>query len=191
MQIMMMTWKCENLTFTCSFITLTLDQSTLFYWTLSDSNDKKRKHGRIVSEWASRCPSKAKPTSRASSQTIIMTCKFSSSCSNSILPIPLLTNISNSTAPPSVLAKNIRVVSRMAPASAPAKVKANLEPVEIVVYSDAGLSDHNETKGNERDAAVNSLVKEKKHITSTVSFLSYFHRYVNDIYVCVYQYRHS
>jgi hypothetical protein len=58
----------------------------------------------------------------------------------------------------------------MAPASAPVKVKA--EPDDIVIHSDAGLSDNDETKGIEREAAVNSPLKGKKRVTSTVSFLS-------------------
>jgi hypothetical protein len=47
---------------------LTLDQSTLFYWTLSDSNIKKRKYGRAINNWASAIPSNAKPVSHAASQ---------------------------------------------------------------------------------------------------------------------------
>jgi hypothetical protein len=128
---------------------LTLDQSTLFYWNLSDSNNKKRKHGRIISEWASAIPSNAKAGSRAPSRTTTAR-KPASSHSDSILPLPSLTSGTSGSTAPSVLTKNIRIVSHMAP-TAQAKVKP--EPEDITIHSDAGLSHNDETKGNEREAA--------------------------------------
>jgi len=113
---------------------LTLDQSTLFYWTLSD---KKWKHGRAINDWASAIPSNAKPVSRATSQVSCaprqMAHKPSSSCS--ILPLPSLTSGTSGSTAPSILTKNVQIVSHVA--LAPAKVKP--EPIDIRVNSDAGL----------------------------------------------------
>jgi hypothetical protein len=145
---------------------LTLDQSTLFYWTLSD---KKQKHGRAINDWASAIPSNAKPVSCAASQVAHppsqMARKPSSSCS--ILPLPSLTSGTSGSTAPSVLTNNVRIVSHVAPA--PAKVKP--KPIDIRVNSNAGLSDNNETNGNERKAAVNSPPKGRKCITSDVCFV--------------------
>jgi len=53
---------------------------------------------------------------------------------------------------------------------APEPVKVKAEPIDAGVDSDAGLSDNDETKGSEREAAVNSPPKGKKRVTSDVSF---------------------
>jgi hypothetical protein len=145
---------------------LTLDQSTLFYWTLSD---KKRKHGHVINDWASAIPSNAKPVSRAASQVSRAPSQMARkpSSSRSILPLPSLTSGTSGSTAPSVLTNNVRIVSHVAPA--PAKVKP--EPIDIGVNSDAGLSDNDETNGNEREAAVNSPPKGRKRITSDVCFV--------------------
>ena len=139
---------------------LTLDQSTLFYWTFSDSNAKKRKHA--IDEWAATIPNNAKPASRAPSQT---TTRSHKSRSNSALP-SLTSGTSRLTAP-SVLTNNIKIVTH--PALAPVKVKAEPAPDIIEIYSDGGLSDNDEMRGIEREAAVTSPPKGKKRITSEVS----------------------
>jgi len=144
---------------------LTLDQSALFYWILSD---KKRKHGRAINDWASAIPSNAKPVSHASQVAhppSQMARKPSSS--RSILPLPSLTSGTSGSTAPSVLTNNVQIVSHVAPA--PAKVKPEL--IDIGVNSDAGLSDNDETNGNEREAAVNSPPKGRKRITSDVCFV--------------------
>jgi hypothetical protein len=139
---------------------LTLDQSTLFYWTLSDSYlDKKRKHSSVISEWASAIPGNAKPASQAPSQVTATT----SSRPKSI--VPSLTNGSSRSSAPSVLTNNVRIVSHGAPNSA--KVKAEPTP-DITIFSDGGLSDADEIKGEEREAAIKSPPKGKKRVTSEV-----------------------
>jgi hypothetical protein len=158
---------------------LTLDQSTLFYWTLSDLNVKKRKHGRAINDWASAIPSNAKPTSRATSQVSRAPSQMARN-SRSILPPPSLTSGTSGSTAPSVLTNNVRIISHMAPASA--KVKP--EPIDIGVDSDAGLSDNDEINGNEREAAVNSPPKGKKRITSDVYFFFLILTATEMIYNC-------
>jgi len=140
---------------------LTLDESTLFYWTLSDSYlDKKRKHSSVISEWASTIPSNAKPPSQAPSHVIATT----SSRPKSI--VPSLTSGSSRSSAPSVLTNNVRIVSHGALLNS-AKVKAEPTP-DITIFSDGGLSDADEIKGEEREAAIKSPPKGKKRVTSEV-----------------------
>jgi hypothetical protein len=73
---------------------------------------------------------------------------------------------------------------------APAPVKVKAELIDTGVDSDAGLSDNDETKGNEREAAVNSPPKGKKRVTSAVGFL-FPSSSLKMKYHCVYQYRGS
>jgi hypothetical protein len=145
---------------------LTLDQSTLFYWTLSDLNIKKRKHGHAINNRASEIPSNAKPISHATSQVSHAPSQMAHKPSSNhfILPLPSLTSGTSGSTAPSVLTNNIQIVSHIAPR--PAKVKPEL--IDIRVNSDAGLSDNNETNGNKCKAAVDSPLKGKKHITSDV-----------------------
>jgi hypothetical protein len=119
---------------------LTLDQSTLFYWTFSDSNAKKRKH--MINEWAATIPNNAKPASPAPIQTTTQSHK---SHSNSALPS--LTSSTSRLTAPSVLTNNIKIVTH--PALAPVKVKAEPALDIIEIYSDGGLSDNDETRGIE------------------------------------------
>jgi hypothetical protein len=76
---------------------LTLDQSTLFYWTLSDTSHKKRKHASAIKDWALAVPA-TKPTLKAPS-----------SLAKSDIP-PLTSGTSRSSAP-SVLTDNVKIIS--------------------------------------------------------------------------------
>ena len=138
---------------------LTLDESTLFYWTLSDSYlDKKRKHSSVISEWASTIPSNAKPPSQAPSHVIATT----SSRPKSI--VPSLTSGSSRSSAPSVLTNDVRIVGhRTRPDWVKVKAETRPEPeLEMALYFDGGLSDHDETIGKEQEAAINSPPKGKK-----------------------------
>ena len=141
---------------------LTLDQSTLFYWTLSDSS-KKRKHRDVV-DWAAEIPGNAKPASRASSH---IAARSHIAASRSKSGVPSLTAGTSRSSAPSVLTNGVRIiVSRGMTDSA--KVKAETAP-EITIMSNGGLSDNDETNGEERLAAVNSPPKGKKRVDSNVS----------------------
>jgi hypothetical protein len=138
---------------------LTLDQSTLFYWTLSDSYLKNRRpNSTTIKEWVSALPSSAEPVSRAPSHITGRTNKSHSSHSKSV--IPSLTSGTSRSSAPSILTNNITIVSHAALNSV--KVKAEPVPDTITLHSDGGLSDNDETKGEEREAAIKSPPKGKK-----------------------------
>jgi hypothetical protein len=132
---------------------LTLDQSTLFYWTLSDTSLQKRRYKDAIKEWASDIPDSAKPVSRAPSRTT----QTKSIAGRSA--VPSLTSGTSRSSAPSVLTNDI---------TRPDAVKVKAEP-KIALYFDGGLSDCDETIGKEREAAVNSPPKGKKRVTSEVS----------------------
>jgi hypothetical protein len=145
---------------------LTLDQSTLFYWTLSDSS-KKRKHSDVINEWAAAVPS-AKPASRTPSNITAHTTSHiaAHTAARSKSGVPSLTTSTSRSSAPSILTK---VISRGTIDSA--KVKAEPVAEMITIMSDGGLSDNDETNGEERLAAVNSPPKGRKRATSDVSLL--------------------
>jgi hypothetical protein len=130
---------------------LTLDPYTLFYWNLSDPPAKKVSYS--VESWAKSVPSNAKPPSRAPTVT-------------SSRSVPSLTNASSRSTGRSVLTDTIAITSKAAPA-----VRIKPDPDFIDIH-DGGLSDHDETRGRERDAAVFSPPKGKTRLNSEVSILS-------------------
>ena len=144
------------------FPLLTLDESMLFYWTLSDvsRSHKKRKHISAIDEWASAIPtgSAKSTTSKASKST--------SSHTKSNIP-SLMSAASSHSSAPSVLSDNVRIISH--PSSDLVKVKAKPEPnPALSVYHDGGLSDNDELRGEEQEVAINSAPKGKRQITSEV-----------------------
>jgi hypothetical protein len=139
------------------FPLLTLNQSTLFYWTLSDSSCKKRKHSSVINDWASAIPTNAKPPSQAPK----------SISSHAKSDLPSLTSGASRSSAPSVLTQNVKIISHRASGSA--KVKDEPAPDSHTVYYGGGLSDNDEMRGEEREVAINSPPKGKKRITSEVS----------------------
>src|ERR1700735_3484419 len=135
---------------------LTLDESTLFYWTLSDASRKKRKHISAINEWALAIPTttSAKSTSQGPKST--------SSRTKSNLP-SLTSGATSRSSAPSVLSDNVRIISN---------VTAKAEPVPNAALSiyDGGLSDNDEIRGKEREVAINSPPKGKRRINSEVNF---------------------
>lgn len=133
---------------------LTLDQSTLFYWTLSDVPPKR---GSAINEWASTIPSHSKPTFQGPK-----------SISSRTKSIPSLiggrTDSGSRSSANSVLTNTIKVISHH---QAPVKVKAESQ-AHVLSLSDGGLSDNDELAGKEREIAINSPPKGKKRITSEV-----------------------
>jgi hypothetical protein len=131
---------------------LTLDNSTLFYWNLSDSvprENLKRKHLSAIDEWASAIPTNV-PKSKLNS---------------SIFHTKSVPSLTNGSSAPSVLSDEVKIISRQ-----PNKVKA--EPVYHRDEYNGGLSDNDEIKGEEREVAINSPPKGKRRVTSKVfSFL--------------------
>ncbi|KAF8508180.1 hypothetical protein JB92DRAFT_2954585 [Gautieria morchelliformis] len=124
----------------------------------SNSSPKKRKYGQAINDWASTIPSHAKPTSQAPSHSTTHT---KSTSGRSV--IPSLTNSTSHSSAPSVLTKNIRIVSQEALGS----VKVKAEPVldTITINSDGGLSENDETNGEEREQLI--LQKPSKAAQTT------------------------
>jgi len=124
---------------------LTLDRTTLFYFSLRD-RDFKKNHEGLIQDWATKIPRNAKPGGTHSKAT------------------PSLTQGStrSSHAPPSTQSA-INAVA--------VKISNHDDSIKI---AEGGLSDVDETKGNERDAAIKSPPKGKQRITSSVSYHSPF-----------------
>jgi hypothetical protein len=131
---------------------LTLDESTLFYWTLSNAapcENLKRKHFSAINEWASEIATNH-PKSKLNS-------------SNHAKSTPSLTNGTSRSSAPSVLSDQVKIIIHQ-----PNKVK--VEPVYHRDEYNGGLSDNDKVKGEEREVAINSPPKGKKRITSEVFF---------------------
>jgi len=141
---------------------LTLDELTLFYWTLSDLSHKKRKHDSAIDEWNSAIPANLKATNTGSTAP-----KSTSSRARSDIPSLTSGATSSRSYAPSVLSDNVKIISRQS--SDLVKVKAEPALAESIYYN-GSLSDNDEMRGEERDVAVNSPPKGKKRITSEVTF---------------------
>jgi hypothetical protein len=139
------------------FSFLTLDQSTLFYRTLSDVPPKR---GSVINEWASSIPNRSKSTLQGPKST-----------SSRTKSIPSLIGGSSRSSANSVLTDNIKVISHQSSDQARVKVKVKTESQAEAVLSlsdQGGLSDCDELGGKERETAINSPPKGKKRITSEV-----------------------
>lgn len=145
------------------FPLLTLDESTLFYWTLSDASHKKRKHSSTssaINKWATAIHTSG--STKSSSQAP------KSTSSHAKTDIPSLTcGTSSRSFAPSVLSDNVKIFSHQS--SDVVKVKAECAPA-LSIYNNGGLSDNDEMRGEEREVAIKSPPKGKKRITSEVFF---------------------
>jgi hypothetical protein len=146
---------------------LTLDKSTLFFWTLSDSSlSKKRKYkSDTINNWAAEVPCTAAPSSHTHSNTTAPTISRHS--------VPSLTSgtsrshSSGGSKAHSNQTDNVKI-SRAAVGLA----KVNAEPAlakMINIMSNGGLSDNDEINGEEQLATVQSPFKGKARVTSEVS----------------------
>ena len=114
---------------------LTLDKSTVFYWTLSGS-DLGTKKRYAINEWAATIPNNAKSGSQAPSHTTAIH-KYNSHPGSAI---PLLTSGTSHLTTPSVLTSNIKVISH--PPLMLVKVKAEPATDATEFDSNCGLSDN-------------------------------------------------
>lgn len=138
------------------FSLLTLDESTLFYWTLAGSDAYAAYHNtqkQSINKWVSAV------------KTYNSTLQAPRSTSSHIKidsDIPSLTagTSSGRSFAPSILSDNVKIIVKAEPASA------------LSMYNNGGLSDNDEIKGEERDYAINSPPKGKKRINSEVFFFS-------------------
>jgi hypothetical protein len=152
------------------FPLLTLDESTLFYWTLSNSDaPHKRQKLSAINKWASAI-SRTAGTQAESSMPRAPKSRLSSTSGRAKTDIPslaLASSTSHRSYAPSVLSNDVKIISRQS--SNVAKVKAEHAPA-LSVYNNGGLSDNDEIKGEEREVAINSPPKGKRRITSEVFF---------------------
>ena len=112
---------------------LTLDESTLFYWSLSDASHTKQKRLSAIDKWASAIPS-TKSTSQGPKST-------SSRVNTVKTEVPSLTSGSSGRSyAPSVLSDNVKIVSHH---SNTVKVKSECTPA-LSLYNNGGLSDNDE-----------------------------------------------
>jgi hypothetical protein len=126
---------------------LTLNPSTLYYMNLS-RNDTAQKNGGLIKDWASAVSKlTSKPSSTAGSRTA-----------------PRSTAGSSRTAPRST---TTQVTSQHSTTSTKQVIVPPVLPDDDIELN--GLSDHDETIGKERDAAVNSPRKDGVRATSSVS----------------------
>ena len=142
------------------FPLLTLDESTLFYWTLSDISHKNQKHLSAIGNWASAIPRNG-TTSQGPKSTSIHT--------RSDIPSLTCDTTTGRSYAPSILSDNVKIISHQF--SDVAKVKAEPAPA-LSSYNDGGLSDNDEIRGEELDFAINSPPKGKRRINSEVFIFS-------------------
>jgi hypothetical protein len=128
---------------------LTLDRTTVFYFSLMQTSDQKSQYCGLISSWAAEV-SAGCAHSKASSKP------------GGVCSIPSLTNGTTQSTSTSVLTNRVAITS------------ANLGVVNVSdAESGHGFPDEDETKGVEWDAAVTSPPKGKKHATSSVSVAPY------------------
>lgn len=137
---------------------LTLDNTTLFYWTLSNEHETKRQKQEHVLDWSLRVPLHSKPGSRPKSGTGDSKTKSRGSAA---LPSIFSGKSTDRTSRTSILTSALKIT----------EVKA--EQPEIVINDVGGLSDSNEVEGIERDAAMASPFKKGERATSSVSNIHY------------------
>ena len=140
--------------FKLTTIMLTLDPTTLFYWTLSDPPPKKIKLS-MVESWAKSIPPSTKPVTGPAT---VKTGKSSANHRSSTAPA--LTSASSHVTS-SILTSAITITTQD-----PIKIKQ--DPGQIYTY-DGGLSDHKETVGIECEVAHASPIKGKRRLNSEVS----------------------
>ena len=130
---------------------LTLDESTLFYWTLSDTSYKTQNRTSAINRWAS---------SVGSIKSMSQSGAPKSTSSHAKTDIPSLTvGTSSRSHASSVLTDNVKIIAKL-----------EAEPAVLSIHNNGGLSDNDEMGGEEQDFAIKSPPKGKRRITSKVFF---------------------
>ena len=133
---------------------LTLDETTLFYYFLSDSK-KKYADSAGINNWAATIPKNSKPASKVASAA-------GSRSIASIFSGPPLTDATTRSSGTSALSKNIKVSRDI-----PVKIESHDTFIQV---AEGGLEDDDEAADLEREAAIKSPLKGKKRVSSSVSF---------------------
>ncbi|KAG1860199.1 hypothetical protein DFJ58DRAFT_840080 [Suillus subalutaceus] len=135
---------------------LTLDETTLYYFFLSDLTPNGKDFSAGINDWAASIPKNAKPSTKATtSQPSI----FKNSTSSHRLPP--LANASTRSSTNSVLTENV-LISHTVPITQEPKEQDTLQLLDGL----GRLSDEDETQGLEQEAAVASPPKGKKRVSS-------------------------
>jgi hypothetical protein len=132
---------------------LSLNDTTLYYFFLSD-RPNVRDFSTGINHWAAAIPDNANPGNNRVAST---SASRKSNKPSNHSQVPALTNATSRSSNASVLTKNIVISQDVA-------VKEN-----CIVVAEIGLEDEDETRGVERDAALNSPPKGKIRISSAVS----------------------
>ena len=145
---------------------LSLNDTTLHYFFLSDRpNVKDFSTG--INNWAAAIPDNANPgNKKVASTSASRNSNKLSNCSQ----VPSLTTATSRSSNASVLTKNIVISQNVA-----VKDNSLTEPHVTIEVAEIGLEDDDETRGIERDAALNSPPKGKNRISSAVSNLFYLY----------------
>jgi len=134
---------------------LTLDETTLFYYFLSDSKNKYADFSAGINHWAATIPKNSKPASKVASAA-------GSRSIASIYSGPPLTDATTRSSGTSALSKNIKVSRDI-----PVKIESHDTFIQV---AEGGLEDDDENADLEREAAIKSPLKGKKRVSSSVSF---------------------
>jgi hypothetical protein len=134
---------------------LTLDETTLFYYFLSDSKKKYADFSAGINNWAATIPKNSKPASKVASAA-------GSRSIASIFSGPPLTDATTRSSGTSALSKNIKVSRDI-----PVKIESHDTFIQV---AEGGLEDDDEAADLEREAAIKSPLKGKKRVSSSVSF---------------------
>lgn len=124
---------------------LTLDQTTLFYFSLSDTYTNKDKPAARISDWASKIPHKPKAKRDDLYSTPSLTTGSSRPSGRPLSTVR------------SALTNNVKIT----------------QPDDDIEVVEGGLSDRDETVGPEYDVAMKSPPKGGRRATSVVSHLFY------------------
>jgi hypothetical protein len=143
---------------------LTLDETTLYYFFLSDAIANGKDFSSGINDWAASIPDNARPAT-ASQPSILKNNKRSRTSGSAALP-PLTVHGSTRSSAKSVLTDNVLILHK---AAVPVKPKVKKQDALQVIERGLGLSDDDDTQALEREAAVCSPPKGKKRVTSSVS----------------------
>ena len=146
---------------------LTLDPTTLFYWTLSDPPAKKMKYS--VKSWVKMIPTNAKPASCATSRASCATSRANSVKTGKASTVAGSgKRHSSTTSTPTLMSANTLsccaiTINDHSQLSQAVKIKQNHDVDAIYTY-DGALSDCEEITGIECNAAHASPIKGRRHL---------------------------
>lgn len=151
----------------CHMSLLLLNETTLYYYFLSDRTsaaDREEAFSSGINRWAATIPDNAKSGNNKFASTSAS--KVSKLSNRSGSQVPALTTATSRSSNNSVLSKSIKISQKI-----DVKVKDRTEPHDrsIEVVELGGLEDDDETMGIEREAALKSPPKGKFRVSSAVS----------------------